>query len=85
LESQQLTGGPIRKKGKNARKKLPTAEVGLTTSDPEKAVKIFEAILAEIYRVKYYRPKLPRPPQLRVTKRAVNKWAVSKTKRVANA
>jgi hypothetical protein len=85
LSTEIFGSKPVELQFKNAVMTLASEAAMLTTSDPEKAAEVFETILAEIYRVKYYRPKLPRPPQLRVTKRAVNKWAVSKTKRVANA
>ena len=85
LSTEIFGGKPIEPQFKNAVMTLASEAAMLTASDPEKAVEVFETILAEIYRVKYYRPKLPRPSQLRVCKRAVNKWAVSKTRRVANA
>jgi hypothetical protein len=70
---------------KNAIMTLATEVAVLTADDPEQAVKIFQSILQEIYRVKYYRPKLPRPSQPRVTKKSLNRWAFAKIQKLANA
>jgi hypothetical protein len=85
LSSEMFGSNAIEAQFKNAVMTLASEAAMLSAEDPEKAVQIFEAILKEIYRVKYYRPKSPRPSQPRVTKRAVNKWATSKTRKVANA
>ncbi len=70
---------------KNAIMTLATEVAVLTADDPEQAVKIFQSILQEIYRVKYYRPKLPRPSQPRVTKKSLNRWGFAKIQKLANA
>lgn len=70
---------------KNAIMTLASEAALLVAEQPEIALRVFRDILSEISRVKYYRPSRPRPSQPRVTKANINKWAVSKTKKVANA
>jgi hypothetical protein len=67
---------------KNAIMTLATEAAVLTVDNPEQAVKIFQSILQEIYRVKYYRPKLPRPSLPCVTKRSLNRWVFAKIRKL---
>jgi len=85
ISTEMFGGKPIEPQFKNAVVTLAAEAAVLAAEDSQMAFEVFESILKEIHRVKYYRPKVPRPPQPRVTKRPVNKWAVSKTKKVANA
>ena len=70
---------------KNAVMTLASEAAVLSPENPEKAIRIFDDILKEIYRVIYYRPKKPRPGRPRVTKRGYNKWTIGKAKKAANA
>ncbi len=70
---------------KNAIMTLASEAAILAPDDPEQSVEIFQAILEEIYRVRYYRPTRPRPSQPRVTKRSNNKWLIGKAKKTVNA
>lgn len=70
---------------KNTIMTLAAEAAVLSPEDPERAIRIFDEILEEIYRVRYYRPKNKRPTQPRVTKRSHNKWAVGKARRIAHA
>ena len=85
LSSDMFSDAPVEPQFKNAVMTLASEVAMLTADDPEKAVEIFESILKEIHRVRYYRPALPRPSRPRVTKTPLNKWAVSKTRKGANA
>lgn len=70
---------------KNAIMTLASEAAALASSDPERALEIFDGILKDISRVKYYRPKRPRPPQPRVTKKSPGKWATSKQRKQIHA
>jgi hypothetical protein len=83
--SQALAGEPREPQFKNAIMTLASEAAVLTPDDPERAISVFQDVLAEIRRVIYYRPKTPRPSQHRVTKRSNNKWIEAKVRKVANA
>jgi len=54
----------------------------LVSKDPERALSVFEEVIAEISRVKYHRPKKPRKFAPRVSKTAENKWRKRKKKAI---
>lgn len=82
LSSEKMYSGEHEFQFKNAIVTLASEAAILAPDDPEKAVVIFEEIIAEISRVKYYRPKTPRASNPRVCKRPPNKWCNGKIKTI---
>lgn len=85
MSSTQVEGRQIEPQFKHTALTLASEATVLVSSDPEKAVALFEEIISEIKRVKYYRPKFSRRSQPRVSKQPPNKWREAKKKKIMSA
>ena len=72
LTSEELYSGKKEFQFNNALFTIASDEALFVPEDPERALVVFEEVIAEISRVKYYRPKIPKNSAPRVSKTAEN-------------